>query len=233
MPLSAPHRPHHRRRRPDGAVRGTQQVLTYAVQRVGRPVEGSTGLGIGVAIVDSGIDFNHSDLAPAPDNPGTVDPVAQTSTGTSFNADSPLTSCQDFYSHGTHVSGLTAALDNNLGMVGVAPEATLYCVKIDLNATPGLIPLSNLQAGLEWVLASHDRVVPNIEVVNLSLAVGPPAGAPDPARAEIDNLIQLLYAAGVVTVASAGNDPLLEVVDTFPANVANVISRRAQRRQSA
>ena len=208
---------------PDGSVRGTQQVLTYAVQRVGRPVEGSTGLGIGVAIVDSGIDFFHTDLAPAPDDSGLV-LTADTSTGTSFNADSPGTSCQDFYSYGTHVSGLTGARDNNGGMVGVAPDATLYCVKIDLNATPGVIPLSNLQAGLEWVLASHDRVVPNIKVVNLSLAVGPPAGGPDPARAEIDNLIQLLYAAGVATVASAGNDPLLTVFDTFPANVPNVIS---------
>lgn len=209
---------------PDGAVRGTQQVLTYAVQRVGRPVEGSTGEGVGVAVVDSGIDFFHTDLFPAPDDSGTVDPVAQTSTGTSFNADSPLTSCQDVFSHGTHVSGMIAALDNNGGMVGVAPDATLYCVKIDSNATPGLIPLSNLQAGLEWVLASHDRVVPNIEVVNLSLAVGPPPGGPDPARAEIDSLIQQLYAAGVATVASAGNDPTLEVSQTFPASVANVIS---------
>ena len=209
---------------PDGAVRGTQQVLTYAVQRVGRPVEGSTGLGIGVAIVDSGIDFFHTDLFPAPDVPGTIDLVAQTSTGTSFNADSPGTSCQDFFSHGTHVSGLTAAVDNNGGMVGVAPDATLYCVKIDLMSSPGAIPLSNLQAGLEWVLASHDRVVPNIKVVNLSLATPAPVGPPDPARALIDSLIQQLYAVGVATVASAGNDPTLEVSDMFPANVANVIS---------
>ncbi|HUG81879.1 MAG TPA: S8 family serine peptidase [Bryobacterales bacterium] len=209
----------------DGAVRGTQQVLTYEVQRVGRPVEGSTGLGIGVAVVDSGIDFLHTDLSPAPDAAGTVNPDTNTSTGTSFNADSPGTSCQDAYSHGTHVAGLIGALDNNGGMVGVAPEATLYCVKIDLTETPGAIPLSNLQAGLEWVLASHNRVVPNIKVVNLSLATPPPPdGVTDPAREEIANLIQQLYAAGVITVASAGNDPTKDVSEMFPANVANVIS---------
>lgn len=208
---------------PDPAVRGSRQILSYAVQRVGRPVAGSTGFGIGVAVVDTGIDFLHADLAPAPDDPGTVNPVAGTATGTSFNALAPGTSCQDTFSHGTHLAGLIGAVDNNIGIVGVAPEATMYCVKVGAT-DEGLIALSDLQAGLEWVLASHDRVEPNIKVVNLSLAVGPPVGDPDPSRAMIDSLIQQLYAEGVVTVVSAGNNPSMEVSQVFPANVQNVVS---------
>ena len=197
--------------------------MSYAVQRVGRPVAGSTGFGVGVAVIDTGLDFLHADLAPAPDVPGTVDPNTGAATGTSFNALSPGSSCQDTFSHGTHLAGLIGAVDNNIGIVGVAPEATMYCVKIGAT-DEGLIALSDLQAGLEWVLASHDRVEPNIKVVNLSLAVGPPVGDPDPSRAMIDSLIQQLYAQGVVTVVSAGNDPSMDVSQMFPANVQNVVS---------
>jgi hypothetical protein len=207
---------------PDAAVRGTRQVLTYEVQRVGRPVEGSTGLGIGVAVVDTGIDFLHADLAPAPDAPGSVDPNTGTATGTSFNALAPGTSCQDTFSHGTHLAGLIAARDNDIGIVGVAPEATLFCVKVGAT-DEGLIALSDLQAGMEWVLASHARVSPPIRVVNLSLAT-PGGSMADPARAEIDNLIQQLYAQGVAVVAAAGNDPTADVSQMFPASVAHVIS---------
>jgi hypothetical protein len=202
----------------DGVVRGTRQLLTYAVQRVGRPVSGSTGLGIGVAIIDSGVDFQHADLAPALDVPGTVDPVAQTATGTSFNADSPGASCQDVYGHGTHVAGLLGALDNNIGIVGVAPDVKIYCAKLgDTNATP----LTNVQAALEWVLLRHDQVNPPIRIVNMSLAA---TSSGNETEAAIADLIQQLYAAGVVSVVSAGNSPTADVSTMFPANVANVIS---------
>src|SRR5260370_14119758 len=44
----------------------TRQVISNEVQRVGMPSTGSDGAGIGIALLDSGIDFNHPDLAPAP-----------------------------------------------------------------------------------------------------------------------------------------------------------------------
>ena len=202
----------------DGAVRGTRQVLSYAVQRVGRPVAGSTGLGIGVALIDTGLDFTHPDLAPAPDVPGTVDGGAQTATGTSFNAVAPSSSCQDIFGHGTHVAGLLGAVDNNMGIVGVAPGSTIYCAKV---GDSELIPLTNVQAALEWVLLRHDQVNPPIRVVNMSL-VSPASGSAT--QTEIANLIQQLYMAGVATVAAAGNDPSVETASMFPASVANVIS---------
>ena len=95
----------------------TEQILSYEVQRVGVPAAGSDGTGVGIAVLDTGIDFNHPDLKPAGNTPATA-----------FNALAPGASCQDDGGHGTHVSGLIAAQNNTIGIVGVAPGATLYCV---------------------------------------------------------------------------------------------------------
>src|SRR5262245_26829309 len=83
----------------------TEQILSYEVQRVGVPAAGSDGSGIGVAVLDTGIDFNHPDLKPAGDTAATA-----------FNALTPGASCQDDGGHGTHVSGLIAAQNNTTGI---------------------------------------------------------------------------------------------------------------------
>src|SRR4030095_5897572 len=62
----------------------TRQVISNEVQRVGMPAAGSDGSGIGGALLDPGIDFNHPDLKPALNTPATA-----------FNAISPGASCQD------------------------------------------------------------------------------------------------------------------------------------------
>lgn len=127
----------------------TRQIISTEVQRVGMPRSGSDGTGIGVALIDSGIDFNHPDLAPAPNN-----------LSTSFNALNPGGSCQDDGGHGTHIAGLIAALNNSIGIVGVAPAAKLYCVKVlasDLTGTD-----SEVMAGLDWVIQNHALVNPPI-----------------------------------------------------------------------
>jgi len=141
---------------PTPVVFDTRQLISTEVQRVGPPATGSDGAGIGVAVVDSGIDFTHPDLAPAPN-----------ASATAFNGITTGASCQDDGGHGTHVSGMIAALNNAIGIVGVAPAATIYCVKVlgsNLTGTD-----SNLLAGLEWVLTNHSAVDPPIRVVNMSL----------------------------------------------------------------
>ena len=93
---------HHGRVKPGGGgslTFDTRQLISEGVQRVGMPESGSDGAGIGVALLDSGIDFNHPDLAPAPN-----------SAATAYNAFTPGASCQDDGGHGTHLSGLIAAL---------------------------------------------------------------------------------------------------------------------------
>lgn len=188
----------------------TRQVISNEVQRVGMPSTGSDGTGFGIALLDSGIDFNHPDLAPAPN-----------ASSTSFNALSPGSSCQDDGGHGTHIAGLIAAQNNDIGIVGVAPAATLYCVKVlgaDLTGTD-----SDVMAGLDWVIQNHNLVAPPIRIVNLSL--GRPLGAGE----TIDNsplrpLIQALYNQGIVVVAAAGNNPNVEVSQVVPSGFPEVVS---------
>lgn len=195
---------------PAPVVFDTRQLISSGVQRVGMPITGSDGAGIGIAVVDSGIDFNHPDLAPAPN-----------SAGTAFTAIPGGTSCQDDGGHGTHVSGLIAALNNSIGVVGVAPAATLYCVKVlasDLTGTD-----SGVLAGLDWVLQHHNSVDPPIRVVNMSLGRTLDPGE-TPATSVFRPLIQSLYNLGIVVVASAGNDPTLQISDVVPAGIPEVLA---------
>src|SRR6185503_11992383 len=197
---------------PTPVVFDTRQLISTEVQRVGPPATGSDGVGIGIAVIDSGIDFNHPDLAPAPN-----------AAATSFNAVNPGTSCQDDGGHGTHVSGMIAALNNSIGIVGVAPAATLYCVKVlgsDLTGTD-----SQLLAGLEWVLDNHGLVTPPIRVVNASLGrVLDTATGETLATSVFRPAIQALYAQGIVVVVSAGNDPTIEISQTVPAGFPEVLA---------
>jgi subtilisin family serine protease len=195
---------------PTSVTFDTRQVISLGVQRVGPPATGSDGAGIGIAVLDSGIDFNHPDLDPAPNTAASA-----------FNAITPGASCQDDGGHGTHISGIIAALNNSIAVVGVAPAATLYCVKVlgsDLTGTD-----SALLAGLDWVLQHHASVNPPIRVMNLSL------GRPLDTNETLDNSvfrpeIQSLYNLGIVVVASAGNDPTAEITQFVPAGFPEVLA---------
>jgi subtilisin len=188
--------------KPGAGAGQSSQVTPGGVQRVGPPIAGfSDGAGVGVAILDTGVDLLHPDLL------GTVD---------AFSAFGP--SCQDDGAHGTHVAGIVAARDNNVDVVGVAPGATLYCVKV-LDAS-GNGTEATLMAGLDWVLAEHANVTPPIRVINMSL--GRPGTVDD--NPALHQLITLLDAAGVAIVAAAGNDYSADVAEQIPAAYPEVIS---------
>ncbi len=187
----------------------TTQQVSYEVQRVGIPAAGSDGTGIGIAVLDSGIDFNHPDLAPAAN-----------ASGTAFNATAPGSSCQDDGGHGTHVSGLIAALNNGIGILGVAPAAKLYCVKVLDSGLTGSD--SQVMAGLEWVVQNHALVTPRIRVVNMSLG-RPLASGETLNDSPWKPMIQALYNAGVVVVAAAGNNPDLETTQMLPGGFPEVV----------
>jgi subtilisin family serine protease len=174
------------------------------------PSSGSDGTGIGIALLDSGIDFNHPDLAPAPN-----------SAATAFNGINPGSSCQDDGGHGTHIAGLIAAQNNAIAIVGVAPAAKLYCVKVLASNLTGTD--SNVLAGLDWVAQNHNSLNPPVRIVNLSL------GRPFAPGETIDNsvyrpLIQTLYNAGVMVAAAAGNNPAAEISQVIPAAFPEVIT---------
>ena len=169
----------------------------------------ATGSGVGVAVLDTGIDFNHPDLSVA---------------ATCFTA---YASCQDDNGHGTHVAGTIAALNNGQDVVGVAPGATLYAVKVlDQN---GNGTWSGVTAGVDWVTANSAAL--GIKVANMSLGgsgsnsanCGDPDNdgiIDDPSHRAICNSV----AAGVTYAVAAGNDPNEEVSQNVPAAYPEVIA---------
>ncbi|HET9218091.1 MAG TPA: S8 family serine peptidase [Terriglobia bacterium] len=188
--------------KPGGGGGGSSpEVVPAGVIRVGQPADNSAGAGIGVAIVDTGIDLGHADLA------GRI--------GGGYNAMNTRRSCQDDNGHGTHVAGTVAAVKgNNIDVVGVAPGAKLFCVKV-LNAQ-GTGSWSTIIAGLDWIAdynASNSTI--KIRVVNMSLS-----GGGSDSDSPLRSAIEALHNSGVITVVAAGNDPSLNVSQQVPAAYA-------------
>jgi subtilisin len=164
---------------------------------VGVATANSNGAGVAVAILDTGVDLAHADLS------GTFD---------AFNAFGG--SCLDDEGHGTHVAGTVAAQQNGIGVVGVAPNARVVCVKVLDNTGGGSD--ATVMAGLDWVLTNHASVQPPIRVVNMSL--GRPGAIDD--NPALRQMIADLHDAGITVVAAAGNDSSSEVSQQIPAAYA-------------
>jgi subtilisin len=146
---------------------------------------------VDVAVIDTGIDFEHPDLNVVSGTDCTL-----TSGGGPFasrycGGPGEGTGGDDDQSHGTHVAGTIGALDNGIGVVGVAPGARLHAVKVLDSSGSGYT--SGIIAGIEWVVAQG-----NIEVANMSLGG---SGISTAYQDAIDNAV----ANGVVMVVAAGN----------------------------
>jgi len=190
---------------PPDAVSIDGEALEYGVNQInaeaiwgGAPnattlIAGQGGAGIKVAVIDTGIDCGHQDLAG-----GCV-------YGANFVNGSQAF---DDNGHGTHVGGIIAARQNGVGVVGVAPEATVYAVKV-MDST-GSGSWSNVAMGIDWAVRN------GMHVINMSLGAttGSQAVADAVARAE---------AAGVLVVASAGNSGCCNTVG-YPAAYDGVLA---------
>ncbi len=149
-------------------------------------IGGATGKGVWVAVLDTGIDYSHPDLA------------ARVADCYNARAGEDATDCMDYNGHGTHIAGIIAAnVSSSPGgpspKIGVAREARLIAVRVLNDAGGGFV--SDLLNGLSWVYSR-----PYIRVVNMSL--GFYKGSPYPL---LQRIVKLLYDAGVVMVAAAGN----------------------------
>lgn len=161
----------------------------------------STGTPVKVAVIDSGIDYTHPDLAA--NYIGGYDFVSGDS--------DPM----DDHGHGTHVSGTIAAAINNPtgdpaaeeGVAGVAPNARILAYKVcgpDGSCNDFAIAQAIAQA-----------IADGAKVINMSL------GGPENSQAMYD-AVQDAWNAGLVIVAGAGNDGT--TAEFYPAAFPNVIS---------
>ncbi len=186
----------------DQAVYEFAQTNPLGVKRVSAlPSQNSNrGTGVGVAVLDSGIDLDHPDLK---DNI-----VANT------NCVDPTKSGDDDRGHGTHVAGTIAARKNTIGVVGVADQAKLISVKV-LNAN-GAGTRSQIICGIDWV--TENAALYNIKVVNLSLGG---SGTSDNNCGQTDGDVYhqafcRSAAAGLTYVVAAGNAGV-DASSTVPA----------------
>ena len=166
----------------DGTVWAVDAELdnSWGVKRIGAGIvhdAHNKGARVRVAIIDSGIDYTHPDLD------------ANYKGGWNFVNDdhNPM----DDYGHGTHVAGTVAAEDNDEGVVGVAPEAELYALKVLGAGGSGLY--SNVIAALQWAVDN------GIQVTNNSY------GSPGDPGETVKTAFENAEAAGVINVCAAGN----------------------------
>ncbi len=192
------------------------------------------GLGIVVGVVDTGVDWVHSDLVTNiwsntsetvngsdSDGNGYVDDVRgyDFTTCVSYDAfdncvtaKSPDNNPTDVHGHGTHVSGTIAAIGNNsTGIIGIAPQAKIMPLKA----------LSDDGSGLSSELAEAIVYGANngVDVINNSWGCVNPC----PSNPTTESAVQTAHGLGVVVVFSAGNETD-DVANYSPQNKSTTIT---------
>ncbi len=143
---------------------------------------------VDVAVIDTGADLNHPDL--------------NIYKAGAKNCSVGAVSANDLHGHGTHVAGTVGAIDNGSGVVGMAPGARIWPVKVLTDAGTGLN--SDVICGIDYVTANASK----IEVANMSLGGG---GTDDQNCGNSNNdamhkAICRSVDAGITYVVAAGND---------------------------
>jgi subtilisin len=186
---------------PDAIATATADSVPWGISRVHADdvwLLGNTGSGVKVAIIDTGIDRTHSDLAP--NYKGGYDFL-------NVDAD-PM----DDNGHGTHVSGTVAAAADGAGVKGAGPQISLYALKV-LGAN-GSGRYSDIIAGLQWAVSNKMQVA--------SMSLGGPTSS-----TSLKNACDAAYNANVLLVAAAGNSGRANGRGNnvlYPANYSSVIA---------
>ena len=203
------------------------QVIPWGIDRVNAVEAWSTSTGwvdvngdgdseIEVAVIDTGVDKDHPDLDK------NIKWCITVRFGRIFYG-----KCEDRNGHGTHVTGTIAAEDNEIGVVGVAPDVEIYAIKALTDAGYGT--WSNLIIAIDLAIKGPDGIIDidgdgevagdpeddSVEVISMSL------GGESPPE-ELHEIIVAAYNYGVTLVAAAGNEGAEAPV--YPAAYDEVIA---------
>ncbi|KMY56295.1 hypothetical protein AC623_18320 [Bacillus sp. FJAT-27231] len=190
----------------DKPMQKSEQRIEWGYKAVGadkRVPSTLTGKGVKVGILDSGIDTKHPDL--------------QVAGGACMMTILRIDGCKNSYNddngHGTHVAGIIAAKNNSIGVVGVAPNAQIYSIKVLDKLGDGTT--STMMAGVEWAIKNK------MDIINISIT--------SPYEDDyLHRMIQRAYDSGVLVVAAAGNEgePLTGEPSSvqYPAKFPEVIA---------
>jgi len=179
-----------------------EQGIPWGVKQIRAPMAWrlTTGHRIKVGVIDTGVDFSHPDLRHS------------ISRGINLLARSMLP--HDDNGHGTHIAGTIAAANQLHGMVGVAPRAVIHPVKaFDHN---GSAYVSDIILGIEWCIRNR------MDIINMSF------GMKTRSRALLA-AVQNAWRAGIIIVASSGNDAKRKAID-YPARFPQTVSVGATTR---
>jgi len=184
---------------------------------------GLDGRGIKVAVVDTGVDTNHRDLAPRVVGQQCFCAALSGSGGCCPNGQATQSgagAAEDDHGHGTHVAGIMLGA----GIVaprGALPAAQLVAVKA-MDRTNSFCCVSDVIAALDWIATQH----PDTTVVNLSLGTWELFADTCDASASyltaLKSAVDTLNAQGAVVVASSGNQGDLQRM-AAPACLSNVL----------
>lgn len=180
----------------------TSQVIPWGIDRIDADEAWpySTGKEVRVGIIDTGIDIDHPDLrenihggintiAPSPEYPDPDD-------------------YDDDHGHGTHCAGIIGAVDNNIGVIGVAPDCWLYGIKAFDSSGSGYT--SDCIEGIEWCIEQR------IQVISMSW------GSYDDDDA-LEEVCKIAWDRGIILVAAAGNEGIGQP-DLYPAGYETVMA---------
>ena len=158
-----------------------QQEIPWGVGQINADVAWgtSTGEGVKVAVLDTGIDYSHPDL----DVKGGVSVIGP-------RESTEPRDWNDKNGHGTHVAGTIAAMNNTIGVVGVAPNASLYAVKVLGNS--GIGSYSDLIDGIQWSI-DHEMQVISMSLSGTSNSI------------TVKTVCDAANTHGLILVAAAGN----------------------------
>lgn len=170
--------------------------VPWGIERIGatRVWNKCSGKGIKVAVIDTGISTQH--------------PAFRNNYRGGINILSPMFPPEDYNGHGTHVAGVIAGNASEMGIIGVAPQCSLYAVKA-FNRN-GSANLSDLLTAINWCIKNK------MQIINMSFGM-------EKLSESLKNAIRIAYSKGITMVAATGNRGMNGHID-YPAKYEETIA---------